>query len=408
MLTLHRLPAVVAMQFEISDRAAIAFAADFYRVLAESGAVDEAVCEARQAVFCLPNEIEWGTPVLFLHAPDGMLFELPVEKKPQPDVQPPAGGQTVEIQGDVSGTVVVAGDTNTVTVTPPGPGKAKPGSGGALSKIEKTLPKPAGPGTPRIGEIKPELLSVGGMEFCRVRSGAFLMGSREGQNGSREEEYPQHLVNLAYDYWIGRYPVTNAQFAEFARQENLRGRLDQGKPADHPVVDVNWHQALRFCAWFSERNAASLPKGYHVSLPSEAEWEKAARGTDGRLYPWGDAAPERERCNIERWYQGTTAVGRFCPLGDSPYGCADMAGNVWEWTRSLWGSNFAKSEWRYPYLAEDGRENLKAGENILRVLRGGSWLSDRNGARCASRYGYGPVSFDFDVGFRLVCSPIQL
>jgi len=137
------------------------------------------------------------------------------------------------------------------------------------------------------------------------------------------------------------------------------------------VVDVTWHDARAYVAWLRERTEESY------RLPTEAEWEKAARSDDGRLWPWGndwDAA----RANCKPAGPGTTTpVGQYSPKGDSHYGCADMAGNVWEW---------CSSEYRdYPYRAGDGREKLE-GSSGRRAMRGGSWGSDNPGiVRCAFR-----------------------
>ena len=116
------------------------------------------------------------------------------------------------------------------------------------------------------------------------------------------------------------------------------------------MVNVSWQDAQAYCQWLSEKTGKSY------RLPSEAEWEKAARGADGRVYPWGnewDAA----KCNTrESKIQGTSPVGQFSTLGDSPSGCADMVGNVWEWTLSLWGPDSDSPKYRYPYDPADGRE----------------------------------------------------
>lgn len=237
------------------------------------------------------------------------------------------------------------------------------------------------------------------MELCLVPAGEFLMGSPRGEG--KDDESRQHTVHLDA-YYIGRYPVTQAQYARFVQEANYPvpfGDWDSAKPynwhqkrktppkgkENHPVVLVSWRDAVAFCEWAELR------------LPTEAEWEKAARGTDGRIYPWGNEW-NLKRCNsFEGGKGGTTPVGAYSPSGDSPYGCADMAGNVWEWTSSL-------KRW-YPYQAHDGREDLAA--SGFRVLRGGSFEDWGGGIRCAYRSGYNP-DFGFDlIGFRVAVSPDQ-
>jgi formylglycine-generating enzyme required for sulfatase activity len=156
--------------------------------------------------------------------------------------------------------------------------------------------------------------------------------------------------------------------------------------ADHPVVNVSWHDALGYVQWLAERT------GKPYRLPTEAEWEKAARGQEGWLWPWGnDWDPARVNCKPDGLGR-TSARGQYSPAGDSPYGCADMAGNVWEWCSS--------SDRPYPYLVEDGRENPLGNER--RILRGGSWYNDTpNYARCAYRGRSHPNSTEVYLGFRV-------
>jgi len=227
-------------------------------------------------------------------------------------------------------------------------------------------------------------------EMVPVPAGPFLMGTSDEQirdmlkrfkwakefkkKGYFDREQPQHEVTLPA-YEIGRYPVTNAEYAAFvettghdAPRHWRDGRLAE-EVADHPVVHVSWNDALAYVNWLAERT------GQPYRLPTEAEWEKAARGSDGLLWPWGnDWDPERANCKPDGPGE-TTPVGQYSPAGDSPYGCADMAGNVWEWTRSLYQP--------YPYNSEDGRNDLQL--EGARVLRGGSWDYGRDVARCAAR-----------------------
>jgi formylglycine-generating enzyme required for sulfatase activity len=198
--------------------------------------------------------------------------------------------------------------------------------------------------------------------LVKVPAGEFLMGSKEG--GGFSDEWPQGLLYLP-TFYIGKSPVAVRAFREFLVESGRTLEYLEDAPADHPVTGVDWHDALAFAQW------------HGFSLPSEAEWEKAARGTGGRIYPWGNEW-RKGHANTSDHFGSTTPIGKFSPQGDSPYGCVDMAGNVWEWTRSL---SFA-----YPYDPADGREDLEASSSRpLRVLRGGSFIGSSRLARCASR-----------------------
>jgi formylglycine-generating enzyme required for sulfatase activity len=238
------------------------------------------------------------------------------------------------------------------------------------------------------------------IEWITVVAGPFLMGSDMSKDTQADaDETPQHSVHLP-EYLIASHPVTNAQYLQFVKAAGhqaprhwTNGKIPAGKE-NHPVVQVTWHDACAWCVW------ASKLSGRSIRLPSEAEWEKASRGTDGRTYPWGNEPPDAARCNFGSQVDDTTPVGNY-PGGASPYGVLDMAGNVWEWTRSVWGN--------YPYPADGTelavRENLAAGDSARRVLRGGSYYYPSEGVRCAYRNRDYPLNWDAYLGFRVVASP---
>jgi formylglycine-generating enzyme required for sulfatase activity len=224
-------------------------------------------------------------------------------------------------------------------------------------------------------------------ETILIPAGAFLMGSPEGSDIPLYET-PQHSVELP-DYRIGKFPVTNEQYAVFVAQTgrlvepalDWPGQAPSKKLERHPVSGVTWYEAMDYCLWLSEQTG----RGY--SLPNEAEWEKAARGVDGRTYPWGDVW-QSDRCN--HGAEETAPVDAFPQQSD--YGCYDMVGNVREWTRSLWGENWREPdpEYRYPWRAEEKRSDPAAGGHIRRVYRGGSAADHITQLRCSARNAYAP------------------
>jgi formylglycine-generating enzyme required for sulfatase activity len=238
-------------------------------------------------------------------------------------------------------------------------------------------------------------------DMILIKAGPFLMGHSAGEKVSAYEQ-PQHEVDLPA-FYLCKYPVTNAQYAKFIQETKHPkpekvGWLGLNPPRqklDHPVVNVSWDDALVYCDWLQEQT------GRPYRLPTEAEWEKAARGADGRLYPWGNEW-DPSRCNHSS--QGTTAVVKAYVTGASPYGCLDMLGNAEEWTSTLWGTDPAASDFPYPYQAQDGRENLKAEGIVYRIFRGGSYESKPDKLRCTARNWYAPDSKDRRRGFRLALS----
>jgi iron(II)-dependent oxidoreductase len=168
-------------------------------------------------------------------------------------------------------------------------------------------------------------------DLILIPAGPFLIGGDEVEDAS-----PQHEVTLPA-FKIGQYPVTNAQYRRFVEATGRKWRSDAGRrpeKANCPAVEVTWHEARAYCEWLTGlwRSKGKVTADEIVRLPTEAEWEKAARGAGGRVYPWGDEWDET-KCNTrETGLRDTSPVGIF-PDGASPYGCLDMAGNVWEWGR---------------------------------------------------------------------------
>lgn len=259
------------------------------------------------------------------------------------------------------------------------------------------------------------------MVFVRVPAGEFWMGSDEDDPDAYDDEKQRHKVYLDV-YWIGKYPVTNAQYAAFVEATGYqtqaekagyswvwdfqkkgwkkanglywkKPRIDQGdivKQSDHPVVHVSWKDAQAFCLWASKVSDRS------IYLPSEAEWEKAARSVDGRKYPWGSEKPNSRLLNFNMNIGGTTAVGSY-PGGASPCGALGMAGNVWEWTADWYAEKYySKSPPKNPTGPLTGEK---------RVLRGGSWGSYGRYVRSANRNRNLPDRWNDFFGFRCATSP---
>ena len=239
-------------------------------------------------------------------------------------------------------------------------------------------------------------------------AGPFLMGSSDAEPMADADEKPQHGLILPA-FRIGRYAVTNGLYRRFVEATGRGWRsfeADRPERATCPAVYVSWHDARAYCEWLTGVWSAEgrIGPDEEVRLPTEAEWEKAARGDDGRIWPWGDVWNKTKCNNQELGVGDTTPVGMF-PQGKGPYGCLDMAGNVWEWTRSLLCKEGGEGTFAYPYDPRDGRENLEAGDDFRRVVRGGSFYRARRDARCAFRFRLVPHGVWPDIGFRVAVSP---
>jgi len=244
-------------------------------------------------------------------------------------------------------------------------------------------------------------------DFVEIPGGPVVMGAdrtRDPQAFDNERwptESGQGTVDLP-TFYISRHEITVGQFAALARANSWPGpaRVLAGLP-EHPVTLVAWPEALSYCRWLAaalQRSSstpatlrARLREGWRVLLPTEAQWEKAARGTDARIYPWGNE-PRHDRANYDS--AGTTPVGQFA-CSECAYGLADMSGNVWEWTSSPYQP--------YPYDPADDRANLDA--DALWVIRGGHFGDGARLVRTTARTGADPGVRRHSIGFRVVVAP---
>jgi formylglycine-generating enzyme required for sulfatase activity len=345
------------------------------RLTAQRAAVPETVTQARRSRGLLPWALLVGALVVVVVV--GFLLLRPGE------TPTPVAGSTPDQTGTTApvlvatATPVVLKPTNTPVPAPPSP---TPRPTPTLAPTPTPAPTKAGEPTlePTVTQVpRPDV------EMVEIPAGSFIMGD----DGTDPNEAPAHVVVMP-TYYIDRFEVTNADFAMFVdatgyltegemREDKKTWRTYSEGKENHPVVKVTFRDAQAFCEWMGKR------------LPTEEEWEKAARGTDERDFPWGDMW-DTTRANVKvAGLRSTAAVGSFSG-GASPYGVGDLAGNVWEWTNS-------------PYLAYPGSTFQDPQySDEARVTRGGGWFDDQKQVSTTNRSAALPQTANDDLGFRCV------
>jgi formylglycine-generating enzyme required for sulfatase activity len=309
--------------------------------------------------------------------------------------------------------------------------------GGTLSPADRAT---AGDVLAQLGDPRPGISQVDEMELCLVPAGRCWLEDSKGQG--------RWYDGLDQPYWLARYPVTVGQWRQFVTISGHKPSYGRSldAPDNRPVVYVNWYDAVAFCDWLTQRWQANgwLPNGYVVTLPSEAEWEKGARGVVNeqgamsheqkiclpqalggtlagvggmslpfnavpkRRYPWGHEAEVETNAAGQTLYRAnceSAGIGRVCavgsfPAGDSPVGCAEMSGQVWEWTRTLYDqSDPTQPDLRQETMSSKNRNNI--------VLCGGAFYNDQN--TCSARSWDDPVLniINLDRGWRVCVSPFS-
>jgi hypothetical protein len=341
-------PAVLAMQTSVAHETARCFTAAFYQSLADGCPIDMAVSEGRKEIeFLSRDSVDWAIPQLYMRVPDGILFALRGTKQPDDslELRPPP-------------TRNIATQPSTTTRAPVTEGRSiqeRPFDHRSATSAQPARSAPTPPPATSVRMQPPQA------EMRCIAAGEFICGT--GQQASLEE------------FWIDTYQVTNAQYLRFIEATGAthpatwpNGIFPRDK-GDHPVTGVSWEEAAAYAAWAGKR------------LPTAIEWEKAARGTDGRRYPWGNEF-DPQRCNVSQSGKGSTApVGQFS--GDvSPYGVYDMAGNVQEWA------------------ADAVKPRGLGSTKIKRAVKGASWKHPEGIAECMLVGSEWPETRQNYIGFR--------
>jgi formylglycine-generating enzyme required for sulfatase activity len=434
MLVQQGIPAVIAMQFPIFEDSAIEFAYQFYGAIVDGLPVDAAISEARKAIFTTGNETEWATPVLFMNSPNGRIFDLHLTQQLLPLDESVASESEMEVLAPVekattvsqekngknagaiwirlalglalSGLMVILGLWLTKVYASPA---IIPVTNISATSVTPTVlvststltpvPSPTATATmtpmPTATPYPQDVRDSKNVEMVLVPAGKFIMGSNEGDI----DEKPPHSVYVDA-YYIDKYEVTNGLYEICVQLNICRRPIDVssyqrlsyfGDPeyVDYPVINVTLEMARVYCEeWRGAR------------LPTEAEWEKAARGADAPTFPWGEGIRceyanyrDREKCNRIR---DTFPVTSF-EMGQSVYGVYNMAGNVWEWVTDWYSPAYYLDA---PDINPAGPEHAVVG--IYYVKRGGSFWDEWRMLRSTNREKNDPTNYGSNLGFRCV------
>ena len=434
MLVQQGIPAVIAMQFPIFEDSAIEFAYQFYGAIVDGLPVDAAISEARKAIFTTGNETEWATPVLFMNSPNGRIFDLHLTQQILPLDGSVASesevGEPVPVKEGVivsqekkrknvgaiwirlalglalSGLLVIVGLWLTRVYASPAiisvtNISVPSGTPTIMVPTITVTPMPSPTATitstpmPTATPYPSAMRDSRNVEMVLIPAGKFVMGSDEGDI----DEKPAHSVYMDA-YYIDKYEVTNGLYEICVQLNICRRPIDvssyqrlsyfgDAEYVDYPAINVTLEMARVYCEeWRGAR------------LPSEAEWEKAARGTDGPTFPWGEGIRceyanyrDREKCNRIR---DTFPVTSF-EMGQSVYGVYNMAGNVWEWVTDWYSPAYYLDA---PGTNPTGPEHAVVG--IYYVKRGGSFQDEWEKLRSTNREKNDPTNYGSNLGFRCV------
>jgi formylglycine-generating enzyme required for sulfatase activity/nucleoside phosphorylase len=275
-------------------------------------------------------------------------------------------------------------------------------------------------GDPRFKQDAWYLPDEGLLGFVEIPGGEFTLGAKMDPNKNTPHSALSKQVFNLPTFYLGKYHVTVAQFTQFkSSTKQLRDQQNDPQKHNHPIVWVSWYDAIAYCQWLQTQLLAwpgvlSTPlsdllrnEGWIITLPSEVEWEKAARGEQyDLLFPWGSTADEKKANYAKSKLNGTISLGCY-ESGKSPYLIYDMGGNVSEWTRSNWGNQFSSPGFLSKYCRDDGREDMQASAAMLRVIRGGAYRYDETHMYCSSRFGVEPNQAHNFIGFRLAITRVE-
>ncbi len=375
--------AFIGSHWALRDDRARLFAEVFYQRFFAGETLGEAVRQARRRLRQdFPRDPDWLAYTVYGH-PLVRCVEVLAQSPREDAVEAPASDEpdttvATESPGRVERRTVPAGESRAPTAAPEiSTPRARSVESGPNGDVEPLCRRPS-PGAERIHPTD-------GTVLLYVPGGDRVLGARDVHEWAR----PVHHVHLS-PFWIGKFPVTNEQYGRFlesnpGRPEPRFWRQPEFAGPRQPVVGVSWMDADAYCRWAG------------LGLPSEAQWEAAARGTDQRRYPWGDQPPSDRHANFGGRLGKTSPAGSF-PAGAGPYGTLDSAGNVWEWCADAWVSTAYKGR-------DSQRDPVASGDPAVRVVRGGAWLNPPKDLRAAYRdRGTARMGYNYQ-GFRCVWRP---